>query len=369
MPFRVVLTIFSLMMLTFARSDAQNHVRIQKVVIDPGHGGHDPGTVSANRRVLEKNITLSVALKLGTLIKNEFPDIDIIYTRKTDRFIPLNERSEIANKNKANLFISIHVNGVKARSASGSETFVMGPDHSSSNLEVSKLENSVITLEGDDYESKYEGFDPNNPESYIIFSLLQNAHLEQSLSFASLVQNHSKGGPIKVNRGIKQAGFLVLWKTTMPSVLVELGFISNPEDLTFLASEKTHEKFARNIFNAFKEYRALYEGANTISSKRETSPTQIQEKADTGGNVVQAPYITYRVQIMAVDRILKPEAPDFKGEKDVSYTKSGKYYKYTVGNYYSPENAEKELTRLEKKFKGAFIVKIENGVSSPYKRK
>ncbi len=369
MPLRVVLTIFSLMMLTFSRSDAQNSVRIQKVVIDPGHGGHDPGTVSSNRRVFEKNITLSVALKLGTLITNEFPEIEIIYTRKTDKFIPLNQRSEIANKNKADLFISIHVNGVTAKSASGSETFVMGPDHSSSNLEVSKLENSVITLEGEDYESKYEGFDPNNPESYIIFSLLQNAHLEQSLKFASLVQKHSDNGPIKVNRGIKQAGFLVLWKTTMPSALIELGFISNPGDLTFLSSEKTHEKFALNIFNAFKEYRSFYESSNAISAAKQISPKQVLEKADTGGNIVQTQDITYRVQIMAANRILKSGSSDFKGEKNVYCTKSGIYYKYTVGNYNSPEDAEKELARIVKKFKGAFIVKIENGVSSPYNRK
>ncbi|HPS95583.1 MAG TPA: N-acetylmuramoyl-L-alanine amidase, partial [Bacteroidales bacterium] len=192
---------------------AQNdsYVSIRKVVIDAGHGGKDPGAVSINRKTQEKNITLTVALKLGDLIKKNFPDIKVIYTRSTDVFIPLNQRTDIANKNRADLFISVHVNSAKARSAAGTETFVMGMDKSSSNLEVSKLENSVVVLEGDDFSSKYEGFDPNVPESYIIFSLLQNSHLEHSLSFASLVQRNLSKGPIIINRGIKQAGLLVLW--------------------------------------------------------------------------------------------------------------------------------------------------------------
>jgi N-acetylmuramoyl-L-alanine amidase len=364
MPFRLLLTLFFLLFISTSPGEAQNPVKIKKVVIDAGHGGHDPGAVSSNRRILEKNITLSVALKLGKMISTSYPDIDVVYTRSNDRFIPLNERSEIANRNKADLFISIHVNSARSKSAAGSETFVMGMDKGSSNLEVSMLENSVITLEGEDYESKYEGFDPNNPESYIIFSLLQNAYLEQSLIMASLIQKHSDKGPIKINRGIKQAEFLVLWKTTMPAVLVELGFLSNSSDLPQLLSADNHVRFAENIFNAFKEFRSQYENGRIIEPvisegtiKKDSTKYREGEKT------------SYRVQIMAITKVLDPKARDFKGEKNVNYIKSGKFYKYTVGNYDTPEEAEKELERLSKKFNGAFIIKIEKGVPVQYKRK
>jgi len=366
MLFRILLALISLMPLTSDRVLCQNPVKIKRVVIDPGHGGHDPGTISANRRFHEKNITLSVSLKLGALINQEYPDIEVIYTRKTDKFIPLDQRSEIANKSKGDLFISIHVNGVGAKSASGSETFVMGPDHSSSNLKVSMLENSVITLEGDDYQSKYEGFDPNNPESYIIFTLLQNAHLEQSLTFASLVQKHSAGGPVRINRGIKQAGFLVLWKTTMPSVLVELGFITNTADLSVLSLEKNHEKFAWNIFNAFKEYRSMYEKE---SSELQPVVTATGNQGSKDEKSLPDDNIIFKVQIMAVNRLLEPSSHFFKGEKGVTYYKAGRFYKYMAGEFGSPEEAEKELIRLRKKFEGAFIVKLKKGVPSPYNKR
>ena len=174
---KIIFIIFSLLIASAIPSKAQSAGRIQRVVIDAGHGGKDPGAVSPDRRFAEKDITLSVALRLGSMIKVKYPNIDVIYTRKTDVFIPLDKRTEIANKNKADLFISIHVNSARARSASGSETFVMGMDKSNSNLEVCKLENSIVVLEGEDYSSKYEGFGPNVPASYIIFSLLQKSHL------------------------------------------------------------------------------------------------------------------------------------------------------------------------------------------------
>lgn len=373
MLFRILLALISLMTLAPDWGLSQNPVKIKRVVIDPGHGGHDPGTISTNRRFLEKNIALSVALKLGEAISREYPGIDIVYTRKTDRFIPLNQRSEIANKCKADLFISIHVNGVSAKSASGSETFVMGPDRSNSNLEVSMLENSVIKLEGDDYESKYEGFDPNNPESYIIFSLLQNAHLEQSLTFASLIQKHSAAGPIRVNRGIKQAEFLVLWKTTMPSVLVELGFISNASDLSVLSQEKNHEIFAQNIFRAFREYREMYEGDSPSLNREDISRNGVtdslsepEQKVKEVNNVNQEEKAIYKIQIMAVAKYLDPSSAFFRGEKGVTHYKAGNMYKYMIGEFFSAPEAEKELERLRKKFNGAFIVKFEKGVPSPY---
>ena len=242
-------------------------MRIKTVVIDPGHGGKDPGAISRNGKYREKDITLSVALKLGNLIKASYPDIKVIYTRSTDKAVELSRRAEVANRNKADLFISIHVNSAKATQARGTETFVMGAHKSEDNFEVCKLENSVIVIE-DDYQTKYEGFNPNSPESYIIFSLLQNVHQEQSIKYAALVQGQFAKGPIPVNRGVKQGGLLVLWKTTMPSVLTELGFISNSKDCAVLITRSGQEQFARRLFNAFVAYKKNYEGVAVVAPQK-----------------------------------------------------------------------------------------------------
>lgn len=311
---KIIFIIFSLLIASAIPSKAQSAGRIQRVVIDAGHGGKDPGAVSPDRRFAEKDITLSVALRLGSMIKVKYPNIDVIYTRKTDVFIPLDKRTEIANKNKADLFISIHVNSARARSASGSETFVMGMDKSNSNLEVCKLENSVVVLEGEDYSSKYEGFDPNVPESYIIFSLLQNSHLEQSLLLASSIQNQLGKGPITENRGIKQGALLVLWKTTMPSVLVELGFISNSNDLRYLGNKESHVDFAYNLFKAFEDYKAQYE-KTTVTDYVTTKPEQNQVAVATP---VVAPIKDTNTQ----DSKIKAEESKLKTEKNIDDVKS-----------------------------------------------
>jgi len=391
-------------MLCSIHSIAQNdsYVSIRKVVIDAGHGGKDPGAVSINRKTQEKHIALAVALKLGDLIKNNFPDIKVIYTRSTDVFIPLYQRTDIANKNRADLFISIHINSAKARSAAGTETFVMGMDKTSSNLEVSKLENSVVVLEGEDFSSKYEGFDPNVPESYIIFSLLQNSHLEHSLSFASLVQRNLSKGPIVINRGIKQDGLLVLWRTTMPSVLVELGFISNNSDLDILVQDENQDKFARAIFDAFTEYKGIYEKGNSqfsmipsrnhndenvvpittekqVIQDKDTTPPKVAEpralasksmfqNTDNQKTNVQKTEIKkqfYAIQILAVTKILSPGSSDLKGLKEAGYSKMGNFYKYYTGTYDTPEDATSELKFIKKKFPQAFIIKVENGIIVP----
>lgn len=397
MPYRILLLLFCLLTQFPSVILATDPVKIKKVVIDAGHGGNAPGAVSPNGRVKEKDITLSVALKLGKIIEEKHPDIKVIYTRKTDEFVPLNTRTEIANKNQADLFISIHVNSVKARSASGSETFVMGESQSKSNLEVTMMENRDIILEGD-HQSVYEGFDPNNPESYIIFSLLQNAHLEQSLKMAELVQEEFAKGPVQKNRGIKQGGLLVLWKSSMPAILVELGFLSNPDDYLALIGEENHKKHAYSLYKAFVKYKDAYEGKvksednekgkviseevkseGVKSEKRDTlaeirkalqkkSDTQTEitpaKKPDTTKSTIQAKInkepISFRVQIMAVTRILPENAPDFKGEKNLNYIKVGNFYKYSVGEFSSKEEAEKELIRVKKKFPQAFIIKVEN---------
>lgn len=373
MPLKTLLTIISLLIIFPAAGSLERaSLRLKKVVIDAGHGGRDPGAISPDGKVREKNITLSVALKLGELINKRYPDVEVIYTRKTDIFIPLDERTKIANRNKADLFISIHVNAAQSRAASGSETFVMGVNKTSSNLEVTMLENSVIMLEGDDYSTRYEGFNPNDPESYIVFSLLQNAHIEQSLLMASLVQKQFAKGPIKIDRGIKQGPLLVLWKTGMPGVLVELGFISNQNDLRILNDKKSHDKFAEGIFNAFEEYKNQYEkGYQNTSAVNDSSLSRTIEASlrDTSVPVKPSPPPSlqehFRIQILAVSKILPSGAPDLKGRRDAKYIKAGNLYKYTIGEYKTVEEAKLAQDEIRRVFPQAFIIKVRNNTIVP----
>lgn len=249
---------------------------VKTIVIDAGHGGKDPGAVGNNLK--EKDITLSIALKLGELIKKHFSDVKVVYTRSTDEFVELFRRAKIANKAKADLFISIHVNSNKKPDPRGTETYVMGLSKSNDNLDVAMTENAVI-LKEDDYKNQYEGFDPHSPEAYIIFSLYQNANLDLGLTFSSFIQEEYR----KINfedRGVKQAGFLVLWKTAMPSVLTEVGFISNTEDAKFLATENNHWLIAKSLFNSFSKYKGQLEGKkyNLLST---TDLSKYEEKKDT----------------------------------------------------------------------------------------
>lgn len=228
--------------------------RFNVVVIDAGHGGHDPGCNGGESR--EKEVTLAIALKLGKLIEDSLKDVKVVYTRKTDKFIELSERSNIANKNSADLFISIHCNANDNREANGTETYLMGLHKSESNLQVSKRENNVILLEKDYKNNKaYEGFDPNSPAGHIIFSLMQNAYRTQSIKFASLVESEFKVNSRLKSRGVKEAGFLVLWKSAMPGVLIETGFLSNASDRKVLAKDSGQQKMAFAIFNALKKYK------------------------------------------------------------------------------------------------------------------
>ena len=383
-----------------AEEGAQNSIKIKTVVLDAGHGGKDTGAISKNGAIKEKDITLSVALKLGKMINSNYPDVKVVYTRKRDEYIELSKRAEIANRNKADLFISIHVNSQKGTTATGTETFVMGTHKSSSNFEICKLENSVIVLE-EDYQSKYEGFDPNSPESYIIFSLLQNTHLEQSLKFAALIQDNFKLGPIKVNRGVKQGGLLVLWKTTMPAVLTEIGFISNPAESNQLRRDAVQSQIAARIFNAFAKYKTDYEGgapklipdnempsqsaeqqeaavesaeqqeATVASADRqetsvaETAVLNEQPKAKGQPEAKRQPEAkgqpaasgkAYRIQILSVTKVLPAEAPDLKGRRDAYYIYANKAYKYCIGEYATREEAAADLPKIRKQFSGAFII-------------
>lgn len=244
-----------LLILLFGTSSFNNADNIFNiVVIDAGHGGHDPGCNGGSSR--EKDVTLAIALKLGKLIEDSLKDVKVIYTRKTDKFIELSERGNIANKNNADLFISIHCNANDNHEAKGTETYLMGLGKSDKNLEVSKRENNVILLEKD-YKTNeaYEGFDPNSPAGHIILTLMQNAYMSQSAKFAGMVESEFKSSTPLKSRGVKQEGFLVLWKTAMPGVLIETGFLTNPDDRKTLSKDSGQAVMASAIFAAVKKYK------------------------------------------------------------------------------------------------------------------
>jgi N-acetylmuramoyl-L-alanine amidase len=252
-----------------------NHVpgrQVKTIVIDPGHGGLDPGCNGANE-IWEKAVTLAVSLKLGKLIEDSLSDVQVVYTRKTDRFVELWERPNMANKIKADLFISIHCNSNVNTTAAGSETYFMGLHKSQGNLDVAKRENAAIKFESN-YKTneRYGGFDPNSPEGHIIFSLVQNAFLQQSLKFSTLVESHThKISKIK-SRGVKQAGFLVLWQTAMPSALVEIGFLTNASDRSYLKTEEGQKTTARGIFKAIKQYKKELEKSMPVKRQDDITP-------------------------------------------------------------------------------------------------
>lgn len=328
------------------------------VVIDPGHGGKDSG--AKGRNSLEKNIVLDVALKTGARIKALNPNIVVHYTRSDDTFIGLQQRANFANKKKADLFVSIHANSHKTSSPHGAETFALGLHRTQDNLDVAMKENSAILYE-EDYSVTYQDFDPNQSESYIIFNFIQNKHLEQSIVLADIVQE----GLISTglyNRGVKQAGFLVLREVAMPSVLVELGFISNRANENYMRSKEGSQELANNIAKAIVEYEGKLSGRTSKETASSTTAAKTPtEKATTGE-------IYYRIQVMADKRELKPS--HFKGYSDVvrSY-REGKFYKYTLYNTTDLQEAKRLQKELRSKYKDCFIVGFDandNKVGSYY---
>ncbi len=339
------------------------------VVIDPGHGGKDPGCVGAISK--EKAINLSVSLQLGNLIEQNYKDAQVIYTRKTDVFIPLDERANIANRNKADLFISIHVNSVKRGNASGTETYTIGLGNSDENLDVAMRENSVILME-DDYLRKYEGFDPKSSESYIIFEFMQNKHMEQSVLLASEIQKSFVRSK-RENRGVRQAGLLVLRKTSMPSVLIELGFLSNRNEERFMASKDGQTALAQSIYKAFSNYKADYDrkSGNITGRSVETISRPVEETVAINydskeNNKTRASSdnnkdgIVYKVQILTSDKKIAENDKRFKGYDEISFYIEKGIYKYTYG---STSNYSKILSmhkKASKDFNGAFIIKMKD---------
>jgi len=285
---RIILVTISLLLsllVNAGNKNASGGLKLTTVVIDAGHGGHDPGALG--KHIQEKEITLAIALKLGELIKTNLPEVKVIYTRSTDVFIELNRRAEIANKNDADLFISIHVNSNPNANASGVDTWVMGQYKNNENFQVAKSENRAILAESN-YGSQYEGFDPNSTESYIIFNLMQNAFIGQSLEFATGVQQQVNSDGRK-DRGVESAPFLVLWKTTMPSVLVETGFISNDDDEKLLKTEAGQAQMANSIYRAFKEYKTKVDNRTRVSVNEQPTEKISDEKVASKNTTKEQP--------------------------------------------------------------------------------
>lgn len=341
----------------------QTGLGFKTVVIDPGHGGKDPGAVGGSD-LYEKTVVLNVGLLLGNKIKEAYPDVKVIYTRDTDEFVGLADRASIANKAGADLFISLHCNAAGNKSAKGLESWVLGLHKSEASLEVAKKENNAILME-DGHESTYEDFNPNDPDAYIALAMRQNAFLDQSLVFADFVQKNCVGDLDRHNRGVKQAGFVVLYRATMPSVLVELGFLSNKDEEKFLSSKEGQESLAKELFDAFISYKEYKEKVDGLTNDTDTTPVEEvgPEKEEPVENVTEDKSgVIFKVQIATSSLNLPTKPENFKGMDDVEMVSAGKWYKYFVGNYGSIDEAKARQEEVQEKgYDTAFIVAYEDG--------
>ena len=361
----ILLFLLSLGMVSQARDSKGRFV----VVIDAGHGGKDSGALGSRSK--EKNIVLDVALKAGQRISTLNPNIVVYYTRKEDRFVGLQERANFANRKKADLFVSVHANSHKTTRPHGSETYVLGLHRTQDNLDVAMKENSVILYEKD-HGVTYKGFDPNESESYIIFNFIQNKHLASSIELAELIQGGMVRGGLG-NRGVKQAGFLVLREVAMPSVLVELGFISNPSNEEYMLSKEGSRKLAESIAQAVVDYEVKISGkaakgsASKVATTEKSEEAKAEPESSSVGQTIDDT-IHYRVQVLADKRKLKPSY--FGSYRDVvKVTKDGQYYKYTLYDTTSLEEAKRLQRELRKQYKDCFIVGFDgkgNKVGSYY---
>ncbi len=339
------------------------------LVIDPGHGGHDAGALGAISK--EKNINLAVALRFGKYVEQNLPEVRVIYTRTKDVFIPLNERANIANRANADLFISVHTNALPAgKIARGFETYTLGMHRAKDNLDVAMRENSVISMEKD-YQQRYQGFDPRSSESYIIFEFIQGKNMERSVDLARMIQRGVCDGANRPDKGVHQAGFLVLRETSMPGCLIELGFITTPDEERLLNNDSRVDDIARGIYEAFAKYKNKYDRSVSVPYRAKNSeevniPKIVpdQEPAPktrvvTRAEVADAP--VFKLQIFVGSRNLRKGDAHFKGETDYDSFQEGNLVKYTLGastNY-------NEIYRLRKekldKFPEAFIIAFKNG--------
>ena len=353
------------------------------IVLDAGHGGHDAGAVGSFSK--EKNINLRYTLLVGDMIKKNIPDAKVIYTRDKDVFVDLNERARIANRNKADLFVSIHTNSSKNTSANGMETFTLGVSRSKENMEVAMLENSVIKLE-EDYETKYEGFDPNSVDSYIMFEFMKDQYTDRSITCADFIQTKMINTSKRNDRGVRQAGFLVLRATAMPSVLVELGFISNKDEEKYLNNNENQVKLATAIFNGIKEYKheldkksggsvnseelkaevtepvEVTQPKKDLEAKEENKGELTKEKEEITANSEYEFYIQYLVSKnnYSLDNAV------FKGHTPTKVLNENNLYKYLIGPF-DVNTVFTKRNEITKYFPDAFIVAYKEGkkVSTP----
>ena len=374
------------------------------LVIDAGHGGKDVGALGAFSN--EKDINLNVALAFGRLVEDNLPDVKVIYTRKTDVFIPLKGRAEIANKAKADLFISVHTNSVPPTKTppQGFQVYTLGMHRAKDNLDVAMRENSVISLEKG-YEKTYEGFDPKSSESYIMFEILQSGNMEKSVELARLIQRSVCSKANRNDKGVHQAGFLVLRETSMPSCLIELGFITSEEEEQFLNSQRGIDLMAHGIYEAFVEYKNRYDGKVTIpyrpstknqlpienilgrlseNTSKSSENVEVPKKINVVRNkqqtvkpiakathtkdkkqpVVEKPTTDvpiFKIQIFAINRQLTPDSQLFKGYKNVSSEIEGDLYKYMIGNSADYNEILRLKEKLKQDFPQAFIVAFKKG--------
>lgn len=380
-----------------AQTAPEKNFRVKTLVIDAGHGGHDPGCLGASAK--EKDVCLGVALKLGKLVETYFKDVKVIYTRNTDVFVKLMDRAEIANKHKADLFISIHANSAQNKSAFGTETFVMGTKYTDRNLELTKRENSVILLE-EDYEKNYDGYDPNSPMANILMGLYQQEYLASSINFASKIEHQFQTRNGRKSRGVRQRVLLVMYRTTMPSVLVETGFLTNTDDHSLLREDIGQAQTAGAIFRAFLEYKREMEGVSAseiakeealvfskwdstlvsvLKLKLDTAVTlemkekvevskdsvaqsikEIKIKEEQNKDIQKKPEnhdLLFRVQITSSSNKIPLNSRKFKGLTNIFEYTAGDVYKYAVGDCVTQEEASVLLKEVKSKgFDDAFLV-------------
>jgi len=377
---KLLVIILGMTLFQFSYGQTKNDFfgKLRTVVIDAGHGGKDPGSLGSKGK--EKDVALAVSLKLGKYLEDFYPDLNVIYTRKTDVFVELQERAHIANQAKADLFICIHANSNNNKSAFGTETYVMGNAKTDANLRAAQRENAVILLE-DNYEEKYQQFDPYSPESYIMFTLSQSAYQEQSVAFAEKIQAQFRDRVGRKDRGVKMEHFLVLHQTTMPSVLVETGFISNPAEEKFLLSELGQDYLASAVYRAFKTYKSEVESVSQSmvgESVAEDAQENIESKQEIGKDgtkkLVKAEIenkksgpnkklgLIFKVQLATTANKVKTVPENFNGLEGVEYYEAGGLFRYTYGS----EKTWKEANLLQQKVKDngyddSFVVAFHNG--------
>ena len=360
-----IIVVFLLITIVVFPCQSQNaNNGIKKIVIDPGHGGKDPGNLGTGRyKETEKHIALDISLLFGNYVKETYPDIEIIYTRKTnDKFLELHERTQLANDNNADLFISIHCDAWTSPNAYGAGVYVMGMSKLKANMDIAMKENAVIYLE-DDYKQNYEGFDPNSPESYIVFSLTQNTYLGQSLQIAEEVQQQFATRANRKSRGVKQAPFYVISRANMPSILIETGFLTNLKEEDYLNSKQGKVYLASAIFRAFRSYKESIDMASIqVDNKEQNKEKKIEIKKEVIEKVnPKKPSIIFKVQIGTYLKEMKNSErfKDIIAEEEVV----NETYKYFVGNTKSKEQADKlRINMINKGFNGAFVIALKDGI-------